>query len=95
VVWECVDGHEEWVGTEVSFERAEGEDETELRFTHGKFPQATGVRCGLRQTVGRLSAQPGGILRDGDRYTRPRKIQLNSSSILLDRRSPHCLSAVW
>ena len=55
MVWECVDGHEEWVGTEVSFERAEGEDETELRFTHGKFPQATEyvAACG-RQWEGYL-----------------------------------------
>ncbi len=41
VVWECVDGHEEWIGTQVKFDLTDGPDGTELDFTHGRFREAT------------------------------------------------------
>jgi len=34
VYWECVDGDKEWVGTKVSFELEEREDNTFLKFAH-------------------------------------------------------------
>ena len=34
VVWECVDGDKEWVGTELTFELEKRENGTFLKFSH-------------------------------------------------------------
>jgi uncharacterized protein YndB with AHSA1/START domain len=37
VSWKCIDGAEEWVGTELTFDLREDEDETVVLFTHADW----------------------------------------------------------
>lgn len=41
VEWECINAHEEWIGTRVSFDLEEKEGKTILRFSHAGWKEAT------------------------------------------------------
>ncbi len=34
IEWECVDGHEEWIGTQITFELREDDEATKVCFSH-------------------------------------------------------------
>lgn len=34
IEWECVDGHEEWIGTQITFEMRKDSDRTKVCFSH-------------------------------------------------------------
>ena len=38
VVWECIGGPEEWIGTTVAFDVTEADDQTHLMFKHANWP---------------------------------------------------------
>ena len=41
VVWECIEGDKEWIGTSIIFELEEKNGNTILRFTHGNWREET------------------------------------------------------
>ncbi len=41
VEWECIQGHDEWVGTRFTFDLEGGQGRTTLRFSHYQWAEAT------------------------------------------------------
>jgi uncharacterized protein YndB with AHSA1/START domain len=41
VLWECIYGHEEWLGTKLIFDLEAKENHTILRFSHGNWREVT------------------------------------------------------
>ena len=58
VLWQVVDGPEEWIGTKISFDLEQRGDWTIVLFKHRGLEGAGGVHAPLQHQVGRLSAEP-------------------------------------
>ncbi len=41
VLWECIDGDKEWLGTNISFELIKNDESTTLRFSHTNWADET------------------------------------------------------
>ena len=58
VLWQVIDGPEEWVGTKISFDLKQEGDWTIVLFKHQGLEGAGGVHAPLQHEVGSLSAEP-------------------------------------
>lgn len=57
VKWSCVDGPDEWVGTEITFQLSEQDDQTIMLFGHRNWREATEFtyHCSMKWAVFLLS----------------------------------------
>ena len=62
VAWRCVEGPDEWVGTNLTFELRSSGDETIVLFTHAGW-KAGRVHAPLQHQVGLLSPRPEAVAR--------------------------------
>ncbi|HXB39241.1 MAG TPA: SRPBCC domain-containing protein [Bacteroidia bacterium] len=54
VLWECVDGPEDWIGTKVSFHLDENEGKTRVRFDHTGWKDANDFYANCNFSWGRF-----------------------------------------
>lgn len=57
VRWQCVDGPAEWIGTEITFDLSEHDDQTIIIFGHRNWPEAIEfmAHCSMKWAVFLLS----------------------------------------
>ena len=67
VLWEVVDGPEEWVGTQIRFELKRQDDFTIVLFSHCGLAGAGRVHAPLQHEVGDVPDEPQTVRRDRDR----------------------------
>jgi hypothetical protein len=58
VLWQVVDGPEEWLGTKISFDLKQNGDWTVVLFKHEGLEGARGIHAPLQHQVGGLPAEP-------------------------------------
>ena len=58
VLWQVVDGPEEWLGTKISFDVKQNGDWTVVLFKHQGWKEPCGIHAPLQHQVGGLPAEP-------------------------------------
>jgi uncharacterized protein YndB with AHSA1/START domain len=79
VLWRCVEGYPDWVGTTVSFELKKGDGETVLLFTHGGWREPSEMlhHCSTKWATFLVGLRSG--LEGGEFRASPDDIQISST----------------
>ena len=79
MLWEVVDGPEEWIGTEVVFELSQEDDFTIVMFAHDGWREPVRVHEPLQHQVGDVPDEPQAARRDRARVQpAPHDVQISN-----------------